>query len=663
MPKSRRKVAASKAKSHGVVKDFVKKKERLGRKSQAANATNVSVHSRQVHLPAPTAFDASAEVASKSGLSFDQLIVRCTHYSAGKRMAALNGLARAFAVDDAAASTHVRADHNRVLRIALTALHDDAATVRVAANGVLAAVLSHSPSVSAFAPLLSARLIACLSHIRQHVQLSGARALRAVFCDAGIDPRDVFGENMHTLLAAVADVLDTVKTPKNKNIVLDALANVLAQPAEPVQDEGSSFSSAHTSVFYYHRSNVSSSGQTQKGGSMSSALAERPEILNDLAKRVVDVIMELLPIHETKRDPAAVGLLLSASRALYCLLSVFRLSDTTSKIVLRCLQKWSKERNRHQDRGDVHSAHNFLAASAICIDEIDLASAYVSSVLSHGHSGVPKTENGPGKAVHLSVECLALKILQSCQDATKATSRERVLTSWMTQFLSSVRSKKPCISAASTSILSCVIGDFLSCVKEGKWQMPELEEIGWKILILLPQAISEVSTSSADSKTSRKDGGQHFLGVALVQLARASRLCCRMQSEKMLELRKAAEDFLLAPKLLERLHEDMVGELVAVLFYTKVFATREAIRTVVQAFCVGTLVSLDFALRLLIVLEASLLTMEHEQEKLLLELYTAASLIISEGKRLPGLEASRQRLSKDVDSIARRICSRSRLIE
>jgi len=314
MPRARRK--AAQAKSGGVVKDFVKRKERLGKKSVRENATNTKIKSRQIYMPGGPDEDDVINSALKRGLTYQQLVVRATHYNSGTRISALNGLSKAILDGSLAASTHARLDGINLVRVSLNALQDDEVGVRNASINLLTSLIKHLKSVKPVAALLSATLMACLSHIRKDVQIVAAQAITSVF--DGIDPGDnstfilpvhIFGSKLGDVLIGLANLLPMAKIPKKKAVIINAITAVLRSPASGnhktksnTNKKVASAGDAVAAPFFYHSLDDDIDDEGALEGDTTFSSEEMKPALNSVTKRVANIVLECLPIHETKKD-------------------------------------------------------------------------------------------------------------------------------------------------------------------------------------------------------------------------------------------------------------------------------------------------------------------------------------------------------------------------
>ncbi len=346
-------------------------------------------------------------------------------------------------------------------------------------------------------------------------------------------------------------------------------------------------------------------------------------------------------MHETRKDKAASAMLLAAVRTLYFLASSYRLGKNIVKLMGRVLETWSKERNRQQDRGDVHSIHNFLAGCALCVRDWKVAGAYIGPSLSAELTGLLRTGSTMEKGLSLSLEALTLEMLRKCEDVR---TRTKILSAWMSRWTGAIDAGKLSYATSNPEILTCIVDDFLKDLKEGEWTIPELEVGGWKILMSLPNLILQISGVCRKLMSPAVGLSQvgvvdqmyvlrEFMLSALRLLARASRICFRVRSPQCTEFERIASGKLLEPAILHGLDTDVLEELVSVLYYTKAFATRQAMRALVQSLHIGSQVSLDFSLRLIVVIEANFVQFEeYGHDQIWLDLYAAVSYIINAKK-------------------------------
>ena len=568
MPKSRRKAAASRAKAKsGVQKDFVKKKERLGRKARPDNATNTSVKSRQIYLPQIPDEQEVHDASLKHGLSHAQLLQRVSHYNASTRMSALNGLTRALREGTLAASVHAKSDRANVVRIALAALQDDEAIVRRAAVALLAAVVNGVVTVRPFSKLLASSWLAGLSHIRKEVQEAAACAMTAMFGE-GVRPVAVFGNDVYKPMLALCEMLNAPgvrNTAKRRIIILEALVALL----EGEQKQGGYRRTKRvgkSSVFFWHSLKQDDDDVVNTA---ESASKEMRNILIMVAKKAAMIVTECLPVCEAKKDKSVIVLLLVAVKSLYMALSLSGEVDVrTMKPVVKMLNSWANDRNRHHEKGNVHVVHNYLAASAFLVDKQELAIKYLELALGEDVAMQSVGENA------ISVEVLVEKALDMNENEDVIA---KLLSAWWMRWKQQIDENNMQFVIASAPILSRVITKLLER-DEGK----SPNELEWNIMSSLPVVIAKACVNNKTKCT-------EFVSEMLKLLGQI----CLLHGA---ELRQCLVESLISIEVVKTMNDVMLDDLVPVLYYSGIFLNSVVLR-------VATMFS-KLAVRLLVVIEA-----------------------------------------------------------
>lgn len=636
MPRSRRNAAASRSHSKGVTKDFVKKKERLGRKKRADNATDVSVRSRQIYLPDALDEDLVIDASAKKGLTYSQLVVRAAHYSKNTRQSALNGLTKAILGDDLAASEHARSDRAKVLRIGLNALQDEERAVRDAANALISATLAQATAIRPFVALLSATLVACLSHIRAEVQISAAQTVIGIFSSIQISPAVLFGARLHVVLKALSDLLFTTKSPKNRAVVLDALTAVLRPHGRSTKRLAPL--SCNSRPFYYHQLNALNPddwfGIVQDNSEQS---ADAKAVYGELTKRVANTVVECLPVHNAKKEKLVAGLLLSAVRALYYTLSSCSPSAEAMKILSRILGSWSKERNRHDDRGNIRLIHNFISSCALDVANWKSAAAFMIPGLDPEIIPIPE---GPDQLdstqdLSFSLEQATYRLLKSCTDISICGN---VLSAWTTRWLQGIKEANVYYVASNIALIQFITKEFLEGLSKNGWAYPELQHSGWDVLLRLPYVVSLVVETYSKCLSSNGHSSEssvrplcRFVRSSLHIIVQAIKVGNEAHMDKVLELQNKVKNHLLSPGTVSCLDHDSLGDLLAVLYYSRAFASIDALRAFAKLSSKREEAPMRFCVGFLTLIEGQF--MEFEQagsDNVLLDLLAVLSLIIED---------------------------------
>lgn len=640
MPRSRRKAAASRAQAKGITKDFVKKKERLGRKKRPDNQTDVDVRARQIYLVGGLDEEAVLLASIKKGLTLAQLVTRAAHYSSKTRLSALNGLTKALIATDFAASVHARSDRARVLRIGLTGLQDEDHAVRGAAKALVSAALAQAPKVRPFASLLAATLVACLSHIRTEVQITAAQTVCAIFRDAGVSPFVVFGVRRFIVVKALSDLLVLTKLPKNRTVVLDAILAIL-KPREELVNASRSVLKKEARPFYYHQLDADGDeNELQDVKDDSGLLKEMESVFGELTKRVANITMECLPVHEAKKDNAISSLLFSAARTLHCTISSHNLTKASLKLVSRVLEPWSKERNRHHDRGNVRLVHNYLASCALAVSNWKCAAAYIVLGLDPDVTSIPEGQDqlDPSHDISCSLENATEHLLMSCSDAS---IRSSVLEAWSTRWYRGIDCGNVYYIAANLSIVKSVIDEFMKCLLGKEPANPELERIGWDILVRLPYVVEQTSACYSNLLCADPVANnevlvlRRFVHSTLCIVSRATRIVFQLHKNKSAELKDCVKKQLLNISIITTIDKNSVNEYLAVLYYSHAFASSSAMRVLVSLLATNKDVAHEFGLGLLSLIDNHFTEFEQSgAENISLDLFAALTLI-SEMQTLP----------------------------
>ncbi len=539
MPKSRRKAAASRAKARGgVQKDFVKKKEKLGRKARPDNATNTSVRSRQIYLPQIPDEQEVHDASLRRGLTYEQLLQRAGHYNASTRMSALNGLGRALKEPTLAASAHAAADRANVVRLALKALQDEEAVVRRAAVGVLAAAVL-GVTVRPFARLLAAAWLAGLSHIRTEVQEAAAGAMTAVFRE-GVRPVAVFGSAVEKPLGALAEMLGVGgmrNTVKRRVCVLEALLALLEGEKEVARRR-----EVGKKVFYWH-----SMAQDEEQCVKESMSLEMGKVLAVIVERVANVVNECLPVHEAKKDKGVIGLLVVAAKCLYMALSMGSVDADARKPVLRMLNSWAKDRNRHQEKGSVHVLHNYLAACALVVEKHEMATSYIEVALAH--DVVVQTVDG------ISVEVLVEMVFETMVD--EEVSR-RLLKSWLARWNDQLDGNNMQYIVGSASIVQKVVR------KQLEGGSASRDEVSWGVMSSLPRVIAMACV--------KVEAEWNEFSLDMLKLLGQ---VCLLHG---VDLKPHVLEFLISEQVVKVMDDAMLDQLMPVLYYSCVFVNVAVLR-------------------------------------------------------------------------------------
>lgn len=333
MPRSKRKAAAP---------DFVKKKQKLGPKTRAANVTDTSLKQRQIHIRNQSRH----ETPLKHGLSLPDLLSRTRHHNAKTREAALNALSNALADETALAHT-AKFSPTQVLVRGGDALSDPIFHVRQAGAALLLKCLKDAGD-----PQLVRSLIrAALSHIRADVRVDAAK-LVGKMKELGLI------RFVGRPLDALSDLLNVVKSPKSRAIVLLAIIAI----CEAEKEE----KSLKRKPFFYHR-------PAERGREKELLVPSDKMII-----RISDIAIECMPLSQSASDSITANLITNCANAL-SLVMHSSVSQAVLKSVSRLVKSWSD----YLFHG-LHEAQASLSKVAIKAAQLEIAADYVVYALSRG---------------------------------------------------------------------------------------------------------------------------------------------------------------------------------------------------------------------------------------------------------------------------------------
>lgn len=296
-------------------KDFAKKKTKLGRRARADNATDVTVRTRQIHLPKHKLSEQEPETTSNAPTSsitpvvVDQHVSRATHHNSGARTAAFNAL-RNLAKSP---SVHAKAAVNVRLPVLIATsgggLADATRAVRRAAGDLLCALISPNDSTSnssrhlhdranTMLTSISPHILAALSDVRHDVCVDAARLLTALInppCYINAVKLFPTGQDAsRNPFPGLTLILTNSRDPSHRTAVLDAITAVLSSTRPAAQDSNATWRHSETpSRFYYHARNQKTLSYIRKVPSVMSGLKTN-EVVN-LTRRIAHVVSESLP--------------------------------------------------------------------------------------------------------------------------------------------------------------------------------------------------------------------------------------------------------------------------------------------------------------------------------------------------------------------------------
>lgn len=330
---AKRKRASSTGKTDSV-KDFAKKKAKLGRKARSDNATDVTVRTRQIHLPKhklpeqEPKFSPDTPTWSITPAVVDQHISRANHHNPGARAAAFNAL-RNLAKSP---SVHAKAAVNVRLPVLIAAsgsgLADATQAVRRAAGELLCTVISLNASTTnssmhsldranAILPSIAPHILAALSDVRHDICVDAARLLTALTnAPCCIDASRLFSTShvaSQNPLPGLTHILTNSRDPSHRTGVLDAMAAVLSS-SHRVENDSPTIR-RHSDIgskFYYHSRHQKTLPYARIASSVMNDM--KTDEVTNLARRIAHVVTESLPAPDGGEGNTA--LLTSAALAL-----------------------------------------------------------------------------------------------------------------------------------------------------------------------------------------------------------------------------------------------------------------------------------------------------------------------------------------------------------
>lgn len=321
----------TKAVGNGVPqKDFVKKKAKLGHKSRPENSTDVTVRTRQIHLPRQDTTEHEGSLAKTStsiSSTVDQHILRTSHHNASARHSAFNGIRNLLNSNTSSARPALNIRLPTLLTISGTGLADTTRVVRRSAADLLCSLIStdltgaqsSSPSrTRSMLPSLTPHILAALSNVRHDVRVDTARLLsNLVQPPCSVHPLHLFpttnGQTQNPL-PALSHLLAASREPGYRVTTLNALTNVL-DPPNPIAYETCSkmrHSSVQPRFFYHARHPTPVTTDLEQFPSLLLQLSPAETI--NMAKRIAHVISESLPA--TDGGGGHTDALVSGTRAL-----------------------------------------------------------------------------------------------------------------------------------------------------------------------------------------------------------------------------------------------------------------------------------------------------------------------------------------------------------
>lgn len=296
-------------------KDFAKKKTKLGRKARADNATDVTVRTRQIHLPKHKLSEQEPETTSNAPplsitpVVVDQHVSRATHHNSGARAAAFNAL-RNLAKSP---SVHAKAAVNVRLPVLIATsgggLADATRAVRRAAGDLLCALISLNDSTTnssrhphdranTMLASIAPHILAALSDVRHDVCVDAARLLTALINPpCCIDAFKLFSTSQDASrnpFPGLTHILTNSRDPSHRTAVLDAITAVLSSSRSAAHDSNAMWRRSETSTrFYYHARVRKTLSYIRKVPSVMSDM-KRDEVIN-LTRRIAHVVSESLP--------------------------------------------------------------------------------------------------------------------------------------------------------------------------------------------------------------------------------------------------------------------------------------------------------------------------------------------------------------------------------
>ncbi|CAN8076424.1 unnamed protein product [Agarophyton chilense] len=586
--------AKKKAKAAASNQDFQKKKPKIGRQARPASFTNTTVRQKQVFLPDQSRSQEQL-TSTKTGLSFTDLLPRTRHHNANTRTAALNGLTNGLKLENAVAHDAIVLSPAPAIHAAATAIADENAPTRTAARNLLINVWSFLDDVQPFRSIFSTALLACLSHIRLDIRLDGARTLVALLETNRMAPEQLFADTANPL-ESLCDLLAVTTGVKGRTAVLDALCSLCehvprSDGSERVPSHASPAASQQTATentrtplpFYYHRSplHVNEKHTGQLFTKFSTQLA------SNLIARVANLLTESFPLIETRRDKNKYTMFLSASQALFRLVTNCS-PEANHKPVHRCLKLWSAEDGASQiSTADIH-----FAGTAIHLASFDACQDFLVSALN-------------ARSYPAGLELCVANYIESCDENLA------VLESWCNRFEAAAHEENANILCRSLRICEVVLK-----------RRSRNETIVWRLLKCLPFAIQACAHGKGDAVDSETSVN------VLIKLFSSSYRSLQALGSNAEQLQTTMEnlvDIVCAQRLALKLNHSEVDQIVGVLAAAKMITVDEVVSFIGFCFREG---NLHLAERFLMGVEAAAVN-ENEEKYRAIALAKALKLVSS----------------------------------
>ncbi|PXF40653.1 hypothetical protein BWQ96_09634 [Gracilariopsis chorda] len=546
MPRSKRKAATQ---------DFQKKKTKLGRKARPDNFTNTTVKHKQVFVPDQSR---SAEQLSstQTGLPLGDLLSRTRHHNFNTRTAAFNALTNAVKFRNATAHSALILAPALGISAAAFGLGDETPAVRTASHNFLLSLWRFVSDVRPFRSIVSTALLACLSHIRLDIRLHSARALIALLGVQRISAEQLFAETANPL-ESLCDMLSVTTGTKGRTVVLDAVYaicgnssrnSVAHQSQTPSRDrtprQRTELSSVEATLsFYYHRPR--STVTNLRGIPLCSRLSV--QLATTLISRVANLTTECFPLAETRRDPAKVALLQSATQTLHQIVTM-SVANVDHKPVERALILWSEE-----DNGARFSAPDVnLARTAIHLGMFDVCREFIISAM--------KVKSSVG-----DFEACVAEYMKGCDDVSQ------VLETWATRFETAAREGNMSLLSRSMKICDVVLE-----------REDRDKTVLWQLLTCIPLAVQACTRGRKDISA---EAPSNITGLIDLFSRSYRRLAGRKQDEDELEaLVRKLIDVVCTQTAAFGLEEKSVDEIVGIVVAAGLITSDAVVSFVGQCF-------------------------------------------------------------------------------
>lgn len=167
-----------------IQKDFLKVKQKVGKKKIVQNATQTEFRSRNIHMPnqGGLATKQDSELLTQRKLNLADLLARLQHHNASMRRQGLEGLrelAELATRPDTTREDPIKQELGRVLQSVCKLITDDEGSVRSTMVGVMSVLFTHYPASSLEPHLKLVGIYICngMTHLQKSIRLQALEVL------------------------------------------------------------------------------------------------------------------------------------------------------------------------------------------------------------------------------------------------------------------------------------------------------------------------------------------------------------------------------------------------------------------------------------------------------------------------------------------------------